>query len=185
MILAGLLVLALRNWTPGVMADPRSVLGIAALAHEPGVAELFRQLRGDGVGLKEMKTRVGGLRAALGTFVAPAGHGEYGFIVEWRSEQIGLGHLHDRRFEKTQTAKRPMRVKKIVTTLLGFAALLVGLATLIAYYRLRGEDTMFERFMSSQGFGPRFLFISCGLVTSFLWAAVFRGLYRFPPSLGI
>ncbi|KAL2201536.1 hypothetical protein P885DRAFT_73877 [Corynascus similis CBS 632.67] len=73
-ILAGLLVLALRNWTPGVMADPRSVLGIAALAHEPGVAELFRQLRGDGVGLKEMKTRVGGLRAALGTFVAPAGH---------------------------------------------------------------------------------------------------------------
>ncbi|KAL2138779.1 hypothetical protein VTI28DRAFT_6233 [Corynascus sepedonium] len=92
-ILAGLLVLALRNWTPGVMADPRSVLGIAALAHEQGVAELFRQLRGDGVGLKEMKTRVGGLRAALGTFVAPAGHVFSGLLF---SEMLSYSPLFSR-----------------------------------------------------------------------------------------
>lgn len=189
LVIVLMVVMVLGGWDVGLAADPRSILGLAALGHEKGVREVFARLNRDvtvgTVDLKEVRRRVGKMAVELGSFVADAGHTEFGVIV---GSQGGVrdGHYHTGDGGKYQVVgsgqtgtEKPVKTGNIVATLLGFMGLLIGLGIIILYYRLREEDTPFERFMSSQGFGPRFLFALFGVLSSFIWAAIHRGVYVF------
>ncbi|KAI9882704.1 MAG: hypothetical protein M1823_005551 [Watsoniomyces obsoletus] len=62
-----------------------------------------------------------------------------------------------------------------------FVLLSCGILVLILYYWSVGKDSGFERFMSSQSFGPRFVMSLCGMLVHSEWKRVERELCVLEP----
>lgn len=169
-VLAIALVIVLRRWSTSVVADPRSIVGIASLAQAPNLRAAFGSVLvngADNLTVADMKSRIGGLRVCFSG--APSINMDYGITLLTRPEQDKKkGNKRIRPRLLTFTVKSTLLI-------LAFAAFIIALGALVIYYRVTGGDTGFENFMSSQGFGPRFLFSACGVIISFVWARIFSG----------
>jgi len=180
-ILAAVFAFALRRWSTGVFADPRSILGIATLAQSITLRRVFSSF--DRVtSMKEMKSRIGHSPVALGAETSiDMVSSEYGMLI---SDQADLWRLNEepKRDQDTSSATPGiMPTPRVVFVIAGLAVFLLGLEALVIYYLVTDSDTGFENFMSGQSFGPRFLFTICGIVISFAWVHIFEDVMRLAP----
>ncbi|KAH7384498.1 hypothetical protein BKA66DRAFT_79747 [Pyrenochaeta sp. MPI-SDFR-AT-0127] len=177
-LLAALLAVLSRSCKLGVYADPRSILGVATLAHSPSISSIFANVDPT-ARLKTLKARIGHIPLHLGTDTTTR---EYGIQ---RSEQALLQHEKAGKPEPsylgdaTQLGRMP--VAKLAFLFACFTVFLMALTTLTIYYIVTSADTGFERFMSGQGFGPRFIFAICGVVVNFGWVYIFQVILRLLP----
>ena len=173
-LLASTLVVVLWRWSTGVVADPRSLAGIASLAQSSDLRNLFASFLAGGVrtlSISDIKSQVGDIRVCLS---GPGlSQSDYGITLLSRSK---IGNPANPEKETVGVTSRFFTFAiKATLLILAFAAFIIGLGTLVIYYRVTSGETRYERFMSGQGFGPRFLFSACGVVISFGWAQVFSG----------
>lgn len=155
-----LLAIGLRSWSTGVVADPRSILGIATLCHASDILKTITSIPAH-MSLKDIRRW-----ARVMTLWLPQTP-ESGMILSGKP----VDH-----FKPTTKTRRPQNpVSGTITSLVIFACCLTGLDVLVIYYRLTSGDTSFERFMSSQSFGPRFIFSLAGTGICFGWGKIFGG----------
>lgn len=190
-------MLVLRGWVSGVIGNPWSVAGIAALSTNGDTRTVVASLpRGD----REVKYRrlAEGLRGwsfRLGYFVNKGGEVEYGVIAEdayasgvarpvSSQHKDGGDEFEERRAGRAGCVPpRPLPFWMLsVWGRVFFALFMSGLLVVILYYNNTGGDTPFNLFMSQRGFGVRFLFTSVGVIISFFWGSFFDG-KPYPSSL--
>lgn len=180
LLLIALLNIALafvsRRWTTGVFADPRSILGIATLIQSFELRSIFTSLDMKSP-IKDMKQQVGDIQLHLGSDLSNPARPEFGILLsehvyptESNDEQMPTHNL-----DMASWDREKMPIARMGFLLGIFALFLTGLTILIIYYVVTDNDTGFEHFMSSQRFGPRFLFTVCGIVVNFGWVAIFKG----------
>lgn len=70
--------------------------------------------------------------------------------------------------------KKSKRSVDVTERVLYFAAfvLIAGVFTIVTYYHWTSDDTGFERFMDSQGFGVRILMAVLGVLVKLLWSTI-------------
>lgn len=181
------LAVGLISWSTGVIADPRSILGIASLSHSPELQRIMDVVSRAELNspIREVKRRFTDLTLHLGILNSVSGNSEYGITVLNQSLSSG-NNVDDYQHPKPTTQiSRPVPIARIVTRLAAFSIFLVALSALIIYYKLTGSDTAFERFMSSESFGPRFLFSLCGVIISFGLGSVYQSKKNQPPNIYI
>ncbi|KAH9219649.1 hypothetical protein DL95DRAFT_483878 [Leptodontidium sp. 2 PMI_412] len=132
-----LLAIGSRSWSTGVVADLRSILGIATLCHAPDLLKTIASIPAH-MSLKDIRRW-----ARVMTLLLPPTP-ESGIILSGNPVE------HFKFSAKTRRPQNP--VSRTITSLVIFACCLTGLDVLIIYYRLTSGDTSFERFMSSQSF---------------------------------
>lgn len=174
-----LLILYLRTKTTGVSADPRCIAGLATVFSDPDVQREFNQVYSP-ADQKRLDETLQGRTYRLETLT----HGDgYTNTVAITGAVSGLSYVPPASEEKqeyyTVSAKAldqqlSMRYAHRVAAV-AFAALVAGLLALIVTYRFTGGDTGFERFMSGQGFGVKFLFTLVAMIIAWFWAKLFRG----------
>lgn len=173
-LLAIALAAALRKWSTGVLADPRSIVGIASLSQSPELRRVFGSLLigpSASLSVKDMKKQVGGLQVYLGVSQNASGGMDYG-IQLLNPPQTPLSNgFYGKSNQKKPGLSDPLL--KATLLLAAFAVLLAAIMSIIIYYRLTGGSSGFERFMSGQNFGPRFLFSIFGVLINFGWVNVF------------
>ncbi|PVI01878.1 hypothetical protein DM02DRAFT_703773, partial [Periconia macrospinosa] len=147
----------------GVSADPRSILGVATLTQSPGVTSILANV--DPVaGLKTLKDGIGDIPLHLGTDPVARDYGiqrsEQTLLQQPKANKPETSYLGD----ATQLGRMP--VAKLAFLFACFTVFLIALTTLTIYYLATSGNTKFERFMSGEGFGPRFIFAICGVAVS-------------------
>ncbi|KAH8891640.1 hypothetical protein GQ53DRAFT_148909 [Thozetella sp. PMI_491] len=170
-LLAICLAVVLPRWNLGVWADPRNTSGIASLAHGGWVLSAFGlfDLSAD---KKVIEKRVGQMTVWLGSELMQDGTSRYGMVI--------AGNVQDTEHE-SKTRPERLSMGRISAMIGGLAILMLGLDALIIYYILTNYDTGFERFMSGQGFGPRFLFSVCGIIINLAWMSIFKDVLLVAP----
>lgn len=83
--------------------------------------------------------------------------------------------------ERTKTERHLPFSMLTYTWRIAFLIFLTGLLALILYYNKTGGDTPFERFMSTQSFGVRFLFTLTGVAITFFWSSFFTSVAAVSP----
>lgn len=175
-VLAVTLAVVTWRWSTGVFADPRSILGVATLAQSSRLQNILSSFDLKSP-KKDMIRKIGTARFILSTDVTDPTHPEHGILP------LGQGQVSMRKDEPiaTQTPQLnsgtpgKISIARVVILLSAFAVFLSALIAIAVYYTVTDESTGFERFMSSQSFGPRFLFTICGILVNFGWAAVLKG----------
>ncbi|SPN96491.1 uncharacterized protein DNG_00019 [Cephalotrichum gorgonifer] len=192
-------MLTLRGWVSGVMGNPWSIAGIAALSTDARLRGLISKLpRGTKtVGYRRMAEGLEGWRFRLGYFVNRGGGVEYGVLAEDDGgisrpiptrEEDDISDFEDAqgrgsaRHGRDSGRPLPFLMLSVAGRIL-FALFIAGILVLILYYNNTGGDTAFERFMSQQTFGVRFMFTSFGVIISFFWSSLFDGIAILNPYL--
>lgn len=180
-VLAVGILVVLKGWVSGVAANPWSAAGVASLCGDERVRALITGLPRTGtVSHEQMAEGLEGRRFRLGYYWKEA-RVDYGIRME---DEVGAPVLIPQQDVSEDGGRITNRVPFLMLSTTGralFAAFIVGLLVLILYYNNTGGDTAFERFMSQQTFGVRFLFTSVGVIISFFWASLFDGTSPFPP----
>ncbi|KAH7078137.1 hypothetical protein BKA63DRAFT_552257 [Paraphoma chrysanthemicola] len=162
----------------GVYADPRSILGVATLAQFPGVSSIFATVDPT-ARLKTLKARTGHIPLHLGTDPVTRDYGiqrsEQTLLQQDKANEPETSYLGD----ATQLGR--MLVAKLAFIFACFTIFLIALTTLTIYYLVTSGNTEFERFMSGEGFGPRFTFAICGVAVNFGWVYIFQVILRLLP----
>lgn len=163
----------------GVYADPRSILGVATLAQSPDVRSVFANVDPTAC-LKTLKARVGHIPLHLGTDPATRNYGiqmsEQTLLQQDKANEPDTSYLGD----ATQLGRMP--VAKLAFRFACFTVFLIALKILTIYYLVTSGNTNFERFMSGEGFGPRFIFAICGVAVNFGWVYIFQGKLHLPSA---
>lgn len=163
----------------GVYADPRSILGVATLAQSPGVRSIFANVDPT-ARLKTLKAHTGHISLHLGTDPVTRDYGiqrsEQMLLQQDKANEAETSYLGD----ATQLGSMP--VAKLVFHFACFTIFLIALTTLTIYYLVTSGSTEFERFMSGEGFGPRFTFAICGVAVNFGWVYIFQGQLHLPSA---
>jgi hypothetical protein len=170
-LLAFVLAFYSRRTRLDVYADPRSILGIATLTQSPDVRNIFRNLEPT-ASIETLKSRIGHTRLKLGTDPTTRGHG---FQL---SEPPQL--YSDKEESPAHMSQRPMARLMLLLSL--FILFLAALTIVTIYYIVTSNEDGFERFMSGQGFGPRFIFAICGVIVNLGWVSIFQRT-SYAPSL--
>ncbi|RAR00297.1 het-s domain protein [Stemphylium lycopersici] len=186
-VLAVALAIWSRFWSIRVLADPRSIVGVASLFQSRGLRSVFGLLDPKST-FEEMKTRAGRTEVRLNTDSVIPAVAEYGIIlaeqsqilqpkIELTSNTVALtsqGHKH---FQQER-----MSVGRI-GYLLGLLGLfLFSLTALIVYYvMVTDREDRFEDFMSGQTFGPHAMFAACGIIINYGWVETFTLLLPLAP----
>ena len=194
--LMAVLLLLLGRWETGVHADPWPLAGVASLSMS---AELRRLFEGGELTDAELEERLRERRFRLAVFEAAAEDDEryergglcyeYGIVPVEVLPPAGDGYEattttvvqagdrrsshHDQRNMPFLALRRGPRVS--------FSLVLVGLIALLAYYFQELDDSAFELFMDSQGFGVKFLFALLGTIVAVFWHAFFEGVAAVAP----
>ncbi|KAH8679597.1 hypothetical protein BGZ60DRAFT_524813 [Tricladium varicosporioides] len=168
LLLIVFLVITLRGWVLGVVADPRSIAGIATLAQSPSVYLTFSALPTRPTA-KDMRKRLQNVNVSLSPLNLDQS-AERGMVILGQRDQLNDCDIN----KLPRGNNHPMPVLGATFRLVVFVMFLAGFNALIMYYRLTGGETHFENFMSSQSFGPRFIFTLCGIIINFVWVSVFR-----------
>ena len=167
-----LLVLsALRRTAP--VNDPRSIAGIASLCAD-STGNLLRRPSQGPDRRRSLRHTVGSSTFSIHQTVTAQGRQTQAIDVLQPSSET-MGAASDSA-NADGSQRFPLRGEML--QLGTFALILTGIWVLILYYKLTSHDTAFERFMSGQSFGPRFLFTSLGVVVSFVWLRLFQGKHR-------
>jgi hypothetical protein len=177
-ILTIILILIMWRYTTGVFAEPNSIAGLASLFHHPDVVQDFRNaaVTLSGTGEKTYKPLLQE-QYRLDYYTLPNGSARYGFIPS--APRLGFNHhaernhflRHDNSAVQPLPTSYPHRNSSI-----GLLAVLLALLAVIVYYKVKNfDDSGFEKFMDSEGFGVRFLFTLVGVIIARYWAIIFRG----------
>jgi hypothetical protein len=183
------LIVCLRRWQTGVSTNPWSVGGIASLSLNEDVRLLFANIPAD-VSAGQMPASVlesmlEDRRFKLGYFYGAGGNLEYGIMLADHDglrggKKLGtddaLAAAAADEYNPHEMPKTNHHLPFLMLGYLGRALMLfvlVGMLALILYYNNTGGDTPFERFMSGEGFGVRFLFTSVGVIVTFFWSSFF------------
>lgn len=170
-LVIGLIIGTWRR-TSGLLANPNSLAAIATLFHSPLLINLFRTLtsRGKETQIKDDLSALDHTYQ-LSYYQHPDGSTPYGVTLlaesNMRSEAGHIAASHDAENAWAPEKHRTNKWDIFLTSL--FAAGLAGLLMLITYYSFTGGNTPFERFMNSQGFGVKFLFVVMGIVIKKFW----------------
>lgn len=180
------IMLVLRRWVSGVAANPWSAAGVASLCGDEKVRGLVASLPRGTAPLSHTRMVEGleGPRFRLGYYFN-GGRVDYGILTDGEPGVPAPAPGGDFSRERRRPGSRIPFLMLSVTGRALFAVFIVGLLVLILYYNNTGGDTPFERFMSQQTFGVRFLFTSVGVIISFFWASFFDGTsstFPWPPS---
>lgn len=190
-VLALGMMVVLNRWSTGLRSDPRSILGVASLSHSTELLALFASYanvaswwhwwKREGRHFSQINLHYGHHRD-------DATHQEdFGILVATTSTSIAAEKLARVRHEQEEIRHHlnhqiPIR---IALTLGLFAVGLIVLAVVIIYYRLTPDNQPLGRFLSSQSFGPRFLFSAVGVIINFLWVAIFTKYLLLAPYLAM
>ena len=199
-LLAALLLL-LRRWETGVHADPWALAAVASLSLSAPLRARFEGELSDTnleERLDNARFRLALFDSAADDGGEPAY--EYGIVPVDDTPPTSRGYgaaaarYHDNAppgargrgtapstrigaAARSKVAKRPPRPPHMpimaltYTWRIVFAAALLGLIALLAYYYPPLDDTPFELFMDSQTFGVKFLFAFLGTGVGLLWHA--------------
>lgn len=181
-IILGLASLLLLRKT-GLPADPSSIATVSSMIRHPGLQEDIQALpTGAGSTLEIMRSAISGKRYCLGDWSGPNGR-NYGIRP---IADVDSGADSDRSssiYSKTISGYAPVdsrssfneadmiahRWRWMDFTLLIF---IVGTFGVVLAYYLDGGDDGFNRFFSSNTFGPRFILTAAGTVTASMWNTV-------------
>lgn len=171
-----LLIVILWRWHTGVFAEPHSIAGLATLFHNHEVLADFQgavaAIGGSG---ENTFNPILQQRYRIDYYTCSNGSTGYGFVPlvprmqpEHESQQYDYPH----QAAQPLTTNFPHRTRS-----LGLLVLIIGLIVVIVYYKVMQYDNSgFEVFMDSQGFGVRFLFTFVGVVIARYWTMIFRDL---------
>jgi hypothetical protein len=152
---------------------------VATLAQSPGVSSIFANVDPE-ARLKTLKARIGHIPLHLGTDPVTRDYGiqrsKQTLLQHDKADEPETSYLGD----TTQLGKMP--VAKLAFRFACFTVFLMALTTLTIYYLVTSVNTEFERFMSGEGFGPRFIFAICGVAVNFGWVYIFQGKLHLPPA---
>lgn len=188
------LLFFLARWRSGVATNPWSIAGIASIATNPDVRALFAALptgRDGRITSRQVLDALEGRTFKLDYFFNRHGEPEYGIVID---NEAGRGlrgaAVQPTVLAGTEYAASARRVKTerhlpfamlTYTWRIAFLLFLSGLLALIFYYNNTGGDTPFERFMSTQGFGVRFLFTLAGVAIALFWSSFFASVAAASP----
>lgn len=177
-----------RRWRTGVNHNPWSIAGMASLCLNREVREIMNRIpRGEGSAVtdKDISKVLDGRRYMLDNFVDPTQHGVcYGLVVvddDGRTNQNPLltarnTEVHGQETEMENVAGRGVP-SWLVPLSWWFRALLifccVSVMAIVAYYQDSTNNSGFERFMDSRGFGIRFFSTMLGVLLGGLMGALF------------
>ncbi|KAB5577822.1 hypothetical protein GE09DRAFT_1280312 [Coniochaeta sp. 2T2.1] len=192
-IVVMLLLFFLFRWRSGVANNPWSIAGIASLSTNPDVRLLFASLPTgqDGrISNSQLAAAVEGRTFKLGYFFNRHGEPEYGIVIaneagrglQGSAIQPGIAEMEFAHAVKQAKTERHLPFAMLTYTWrITFLLFLTGLLALILYYNKTEGDTPFERFMSTQNFGVRFLFTLIGVAISFFWSSFFTSVAAVSP----
>ena len=181
MILFQIILIAyLWRKTTGVSSDPRCIAGLATIFSDPDVQREFSQVYSPADQMRldqtlqgrtyrlETLTHADGYTKTVAITGAISGLNYVPPVFEEKNEYYTVSTMA---LDQQLTMRHAHRVAAIA-----FAALVAGLLGIIMTYRFTGGDTGFERFMSGQGFGVKFLFTLVAVIIAWFWARLFRGM---------
>ncbi|OIW28788.1 hypothetical protein CONLIGDRAFT_632999 [Coniochaeta ligniaria NRRL 30616] len=193
-IVAIFLLFFLARWRSGVATNPWSIAGIASISTNPDVRALFAALptgRDERITNRQLVAAVEGRTFKLDYFFNRHGEPEYGIVIDneagrgLQGAAIQPNVYSDVEYgggaKRAKTERHLPFLMLTYTWRIAFLLLLTGLLALIFYYNNTGGDTPFERFMSTQTFGVRFLFTLVGVAITFFWSAFFSSVAAVSP----
>lgn len=175
------LILQMRKYSSGVLAEPNSIAGLATLFSDKQVRDDFRM-------------------ALLGSSEKQV----YESLMKHRYK-LEIGSAHDLRAstQPTDPIQNIRRAKHEETSIVdcprmrtelkvpfcyphrkgavGRICVLLALLATIIYYHSTDYNTPFERFMDSQSFGVAFLFTSIGVLINLSWSHIFQAIATIEP----
>ena len=195
-IVIALIGIFLHQLRSGVAFSPWSIASTASLLSEE-TRQLIQSLRQDGkqnmITTGHIAEQLEGIKFAFEPYFGTRGNIDYG-IVPQNNDPSGtprlgqcandrLSTIHPKGVQKKSNCrffpKQPIADHGARAV---FLAILCGLFILILYYDavyLNPKTNSFERFIDSQKFGLRSLFIGFGVVVSFFWDDIFSS--KYPP----
>lgn len=179
-----------RRHKSGIYSDPSSIATMASLLHHPKVIDAFRRIDPNAT-KKGMEAHLSHHRYRLGSYLHVDGTERYGFIIaEGGSDEYGGGHgpayaavttLEEAPAVAHLDRKRRLNRLRLVRDVI-FSAIICGTLIIIVYYFKVGGDSGFEKFMTGEGFGPRFMFTIIGILIHSQWKRIERGKLAAPLS---
>jgi len=166
-----------RRSRTGLWSDPSRISTMASLLHHPEVVREF-QMVDPNASREEMMLQLRGQRYALDFYTTPSGEMRYGLVKVLSSDRDPVRtQSGPAQQQQHRTIEQPgVRSNSSALVDLLFALLLLGITGLItAYYKDGGSDG-FNQWMSSQGFGPRFLMTLVGALVDVCWKRIERGM---------
>ena len=191
------LMLRLRKWKSGVSTHPGSIGSIASLSLNEDVRRLLNSISEDDDGGGRMcetmlQESLEDRKFRLGYFPNASGGLEYGIMLAdhdmdgYANEKQHLpytirleGNQHHRSLGGGSTKNQVPFLMLGLTGRILMLIVLCGMMTIILVYNNTGGDTGFERFMSGESDGVRFLFTSVGVIIALFWSSFFNGTFLF------
>ncbi|RDW58135.1 hypothetical protein BP6252_13546 [Coleophoma cylindrospora] len=180
----GLLVAFWRR-SSGVFAEPRSLAGIATLSGNSQICSEFRNIASvNKYSEKHLAKALENKWYRLGWYHTYDGSMAYGFMIDASPRPSINGQSQSASLMPgppmppmiyPPPSKKESGVLFRRLQLIFSAIALCVLMAVILYYFLTNEDTTFERFMDSQGFGVRFLFTCIGVAIKKYWEHISKG----------
>ena len=177
-----------RKQKSGVYADPSSIASLVSLLHNPEVVADFQSIH-PGATKDDMTKVLADRRYCLDRYQATDGTERYGLVVAGgvasnttydQSSVYERVHKSDEWVDLSlqEQSRHRHRIYRACRDIV-FGLITAGILILITYYYKTGFATGFERFMDSQGFGPRFVFAIVGISIHSQWKRLERGLCPF------
>ena len=182
----------LRSHASGIYSDPSSIASVCSLLHHPEtIAELQRL--DQGASKENVVRNLSGRRFRLDTYQGTDGIERYGLIasgdyadgVDGLYKPIATIDLQDKPMSKVLGT--PPHLQSFSRRMTRFATEIIlpvvtaGTLILVVYYYKDSSDDGYNRFMNSQGFGPRFLITSVGIIIHTQWTRLERQHSVFEP----
>lgn len=164
----------------GVSADPRCIAGLATVFSDPDVQREFSEIYG-AEDQNHLYHVLKGRNYKFETSADTDGYTRKVAIIGAVSSPGSIPQSSEEKHQYTTVSaveldqRLNMRHAHRISAML-FAILIVGLLAVIITYKHTGGDTGFERFMSGQGFGVKFVFTLAAVIVGWFWARLFRGM---------
>ena len=175
-----------RSCASGIYSDPSSIASVCSLLHHPETIVEFQRLD-QGASKENIIRNLSGRRFRLDAYQATDGIERYGLIssgnyaddeMDGLYKPIGTVDLHDKPVSKASgTSWRrysfSWRIVRLAMELL-LPITTAGTLILVAYYYKDSSKDGYNRFMNSEGFGPRFLITCVGIIIHTQWTRLER-----------
>lgn len=180
------LVVILSRWSILLRADPRSILGVASLSHCPEFLTKFSSFPEKIPWYRFWESKdeaFSNTSLQYGYYRDEAtGQQDFGILVTGvtntpAADKPPQEMSHTQHLDQTGGGKRPL---KIILELGLLTLGLMGLLAVLIFYKLTPDNQAVGRFLSSQSFGPRFVFSLVGVVINFFWTSIFTSMFS-PP----
>ncbi|KAK4565485.1 hypothetical protein LTR86_004102 [Recurvomyces mirabilis] len=163
-----LIMMALLRSKTGLPANPNSIATVGTLSRNPDFLNDITILACN-ASTRDMRESLQGRRYKLDFYKSGPAELAYGIVPVAASDVNGVYPARKRAYNSIGFASKSHRYRAM-----DFVSLLVALgafAVVLAYY-LDATDDPFNRFFSSNGFGPRFILTGAATVLATIWKSV-------------